>query len=91
MESIFSIQKKKGVKACWLCFMNICATANSHPLVSISFNPPSFWLLTFTHVCAPSCCRLPLLLIISRAAAITGFSTSVMLTFTLKPTEIKAS
>lgn len=83
--------EKKGVKACWWCSMNTCATANSYPLVSTSFNPPSFWLLTFTYVCAPSCCRLPLFLIISRAAVITGFSTSVMLTFTLKPIGIKAS
>lgn len=78
--------KKRG-----LCFMNMHATANSHPLVTTSFNPPSFWLLTFTYVCAPSCCRLPLFLIISGAAVITSFPTSVMLTFTLKPTEIKAS
>lgn len=87
----FLFTENKGVKACWLCSMNICATANSHPLVSTYFNPPSFWLLTFTYVWVPSCCRLPLLLIISRAAVITGFSTSVMLTFTLKPTEMKAS
>lgn len=71
--------------------MSTYSTANSHPLVNVPFNLASFRLLTFACVCAPSCCRLPLFLIISRAAVITGFPTSVMLTFTLKPTEMKAS
>lgn len=65
--------------------------ANSAPLVNVPLNLASFRLLTFTYVCAPGCCRLPLFLIISWTAAITGFPTSVMLTFTLKSTEMKAS